>query len=86
MTKKEYCEYLLQDFSRSEDKKVSEITESDILKSSKLAVAMEYLGMLKSKEMKNYAESRGGTVFFLAENHEEPAILSARELIALLPE
>lgn len=62
-----------------------------ILRSSCLAVAMEYLGLLESEEMKQYAASRGGMVFHYYTCEENPkrviqATLTFRELLDLLPE
>ena len=55
-------------------------------RSSTGAIAMEYLGMLKTRAVKDYVEARGGTVFVdFDEEHGEPCHLSFRELLDLLP-
>jgi len=83
LTKKEFCEYIIYDFKRSE--KVKSVTENDILKSSSLAVAMEYLGLIENKEMQDYAASRAGCQILFADK-QEPKMLTTRELLNMLPD
>jgi hypothetical protein len=82
ITKSELCRKIIEDFT-------SEIgrypKESDIISSSRLAVAMEYLGLLETDEFKEYAQDRGG-VLFTFWNGEEVRSLSYRELLHLLPD
>jgi hypothetical protein len=83
LTKTQFCKSVVGNFEVDEGRKV---TEGDIYQSSTLAVAMEHLGMLKSKQLKDYAAERGGILFtFVDEDTKEIAMLSARELIRLLP-
>ena len=56
---------------------------------SKLAVAMEYLGLLKSDEAKGYAASRGGSLdsvalYYFSERGVKT--LDFREIFNLLPD
>lgn len=86
MTKEQYCRYIIKQFADSEGKCTGRVTEDDIFKSSSLAVAMEYLGLLKTTLSKEYAYSRGGTVFLSVSDNKEIETLSVRELLSLLPE
>ncbi len=89
ITKRIFCISIIAEYLSKNHIKCSwkDISESEILKSSSLAVAMEYLGLLKSQTMKEYAESRDG-IFKLCIDEEasETNILSTREMIDLLPE
>lgn len=65
----------------------TDIPTHEILKNSKLAVAMEYLGLLEyDPQMAQYAEQRGGVIFILVEDGDEYAALTVRDLLSLLPE
>lgn len=82
MTKKQLCRAVIQ---KECGKNVPD--QSDVYKSSTIAVAMEYLGLLKARDVKDYAKERGGTVFvYYDEEQKEPCHLSFRELLDLLPE
>lgn len=83
MTRKDLCQLIVnQHFHRRP------INESEILQSSKLAVAMEYLNLIKARHLKEYARSRGGIVFSgnVSQNDCEIKTLSLRDILALLPE
>lgn len=87
ITKKMYAHSILEKHAESENIKVSDITENDIYKSSSVAVAMEFLGMLESQEAKDYAEERGGTqILYIDREEMSTHILSAREILGLLPD
>lgn len=78
LTKKEYCESILEDYAINVGR---EINESDIYQSSSVAVAMEFLGLLETEEAKEYASSRAGTMLLT----NKGKVLTVRELIAMLP-
>lgn len=85
ITKKQYCKSIIEQFRHNEDLDV--VTECDIFKSSSLAVAMEYLGLLSSKKYIDYAKFRAGTVIHIYdEDIKSYYNLSTRELLALLPD
>ena len=48
ITKRQYCMHILDKFAKMESKPIEQVQEDDILKSSSLAVAMEYLDLLKT--------------------------------------
>lgn len=83
MTRKDLCQLIVNQHFRRRP-----INESEILKSSKLAVAMEYLNLIKEPYLKEYAQSRGGIVFSgnVSKNDCEFKTLSLRDILALLPE
>jgi hypothetical protein len=84
LTKTQFCKMIIKDFERVEGRK---ITEADIYQSSTLAVAMEHMGLLKTKSAQGYAFSRGGTIYmYYDEDEHESYHLNARELLSLLPE
>ncbi len=86
MTKEIFAKMLIQKFCEEEEIPREELKEFDILKSSSLAVAMEFLGLLKDKELKEYAFSRGGTIFsFYDKESKEVYMLSTRDLLEMLP-
>lgn len=88
MTKKEFCRCLIDGFCTYEAKESKDLKEEDILKSSRLAVAMEHLDMIENEELKQYASSRGGMAFgpFYDIETEDVLQLSVREILELLPE
>lgn len=88
ISKKDFAEHIIEEFCKSEKMNPKDLTECHILKSSSLAVAMEYLGLIETPELKDYAKNRGGT-FILKTNHPNDGsvrILSTREMMDLLPE
>jgi hypothetical protein len=89
MTKKQFCLAIVDEFASKNNVKPENITEEYITQCSRLAVAMEFLGRIPSFGYKKYAESRGGVLFHYAakiEGEVEQAMLTTRELIALLPD
>lgn len=87
ISKKQYCEIIIEDFCRSENISRKQLCEGDIYKSSSLGVAMEYLGLIKKPSNLKYIASRAGIVdtYF---NPEEKVIntLTVRNMLSLLPE
>lgn len=83
ITKKQACEIVIENFKQSCD--FNEIQESQILQSSKLAVAMEYLDLLKDPQLKLYAANRGGALLggWIEDGYKT---LTFRELLDLLPD
>lgn len=81
LTKKQFCEQVVWEFE--EQNGGLRIKEGDIFSSSKLAVAMEYLGLIKDPELKAYCASRDGV--FNIEKKSETG-LSFREFLGALPE
>ena len=76
LTRKELCQLVVSNFASEPD------GEDIILKSSILAVAMDYLGLLTDPDMQAYAASRDGVVYLSADGKS----LTFRELLTLLPE
>ena len=90
ITKKQFAEKVISDFLK--EQKIKEFNEALILQSSSVAVAAEYLGLIKSKVMKEYAASRGGTFIMVGgqsnylTGQSSTGILTVREMLDLLPE
>ena len=90
ITKKELCWLIVNEHRLMEGASLNEL---NILTSSTLAVAMEYLGLLKD-DAQSYASERAGTVFVgdtfpLTDPYPENVNvkhLSFRELLSLLPD
>jgi hypothetical protein len=80
ITKKQFAEKVISDFLK--EQKIKEFNEALILQSSSVAVAAEYLDLIKSKAMKEYAASRGG-IFIMVDG---VGTLTVREMLDLLPE
>jgi hypothetical protein len=85
LTKKEACESVIDDFCMDERIDRKNLNDRYVIRSSKLAVAMEYLGLIKDDEMKEYASNRGGT-FMMHTDNKKVKIFSFREFLELLPE
>ncbi len=84
MTKKQFCECIVNMWEQKN--RGAKAKEEDCKISSQLAVAMEYLGLLKSESVKNYAASCEGVLYF---GYYDPSInnvpvLSMRDMLALL--
>ena len=82
MTKRELCMIIVNDKLGG---RTANIT--DLLKSSTLAVALEYLNFLHLKEMKEYAAQRDGVVFcgIVDVDSCKAKTLSFRDILSLLP-
>jgi hypothetical protein len=87
ISKKQYCELIIEDFCRSEAINREELKEGDVFKSSCLGVAMEYLGLINDQEILEYVATRGGVLDTYV-NAEEKVInvLSTRDMLSLLPD
>jgi hypothetical protein len=87
MTKKEFANLVIDKFCYDTGINRNELKESDIFKSSCLAVAMEYLNMLPDN-LKEYSSERGGVLFTNVdiENNNFVSCLTVRELLELLPD
>jgi len=87
ISKKQYCELVIEDFCRSEEIDREDLKEGDIYKNSCLGVAMEHLGLIKNPSNLEYVASRGG-VLDIYVNAEEKVInvLSVRDMLSLLPD
>lgn len=89
LTKREFAESIVRNFCEEEGIR-REDAHKHIYKSSRAAVALEFLGELSGIE-KTYSSTRGGTeyrfiVFDENGKYEDLHILSTRELLSLLPE
>lgn len=86
VTKKQLAKMIMIDFAGSEGLRLEDINQGEIFKSSSLAVAMEYLGLLDGN-FTAYASERGGTILSCYDKeNDEMLYLSTRELFDLLPE
>jgi len=86
LTKREACLAVIGEFCV--DNKIGPedlIADKHIFSSSKLAVAMEYLGLIEDRTLQEYAATRGGAVLYYFAD-EDVKILTFRELLDLLPE
>ena len=87
ITKSMFCEHIIREFCKSNNIKRKHISEDLITQSSKLAVAMEYLGLIKTPDLQEYAKSRAGIlVTLMPDNPGEIHMLTVREMLDLLPE
>ncbi len=83
ITKKELCETII---TKNKINSHTDIPENKILESSNLAVAMEYLGMIKNQQLKEYASQRGGVLICGVTSNGDVKSLTLREILDLLPE
>ena len=87
LTKTQFAKGIVQDFQNKLFEDIGGFKESDILQSSSLAVAAEFLGLLKTQEYKDYAASRAGTVArYLDPTTKQVHFLSVRDVLSLLPD
>ena len=87
MTKKEFCLCIIKDYIEKEGLNVDPtlLQEHHAIKSSKVAVAMEYLGLLH-EPYKSYAKDRDGLLFvYCNPEKREFSTLSVRDILNLLP-
>lgn len=85
LTKKQYCLGILEAFKIGEGLK--EVTEHHITMSSKLAVAMEFLSLITSEDLKEYASSRSGVIkVYIDQETGVPSTLTVRDMLSLLPD
>lgn len=85
LTKREACLAVIGDFCVEQRIGPEDLTDKHILTSSKLAVAMEYLGLIEEEDMKAFAAGRSGMILFHFAD-EDMKTLTFRELLDLLPE
>lgn len=86
ITKSDFANHIIDKFCESERISREKLDEGDILKSSSLGVAFEYLDMIKDTELKKYVSTRGGTFIFISGKNGDAKFLTTRELMNLLPE
>ena len=82
-TRKIVCEKIVRDF---EDRQGGvRAKEQDVFSSGTLAVAMEYLGLVKDVDIKAYCSSRDGILKLNGDNEIIEA-MTLREFLETLPE
>jgi len=81
LTKKQVCEKVVRDFE--DDNGGLRSSERDVFTSSKLAVAMEYLGLIQDPAIKEYCSTRDGLMYL---DGATGSTLSFREFLTTLPE
>jgi len=89
LTKKEAALAVVGEFCLNKRMGPEDLTDEHVYLSSKLAVAMEYLNLIKSDEAKKHAATRGGTLdkvvlYYFSDSGVKT--LSFREIFDLLPE
>jgi hypothetical protein len=85
MSKRQFAKMILNTFCECNGV-TPENAHCYIASSSKLSVALEYLGMLDDKELR-YSKQRGGAEFtYFGSKEDSPAILTAREIMSFLPD
>lgn len=82
-TKRAVCEKIIQDFEKKNGG--VRVKEQDAFSSSMVAVAMEYLGLVKDTAIKEYCASRDG-ILKLGWTEGVIEAMTLRELLATLPE
>ena len=83
MTKKQFATMVVNDFCR-ENEVSFEDAHNYIAESSRLAVALEYLGLLTEEE-EGYSLSRAG-LSFTSVDENRAIFLTTREILFMLPE
>jgi len=88
MTKRQFCEAIIEKFCREEGVAFKSLNEKYVTKSSSLAVAMEYLNLISDPDIKNYAAGRSGMMVGPHFNEATGVIssLTTREILDLLPD
>lgn len=89
LTKREACLAVIGEYCTKAGIGPEDLVDGHVYTSSKLAVAMEYLSLIKRKKAKEYAASRGGTLekavlYYFSDSGVRT--LSFREILSLLPE
>lgn len=87
MTKKQFCECIIRTWENQQNRRRM-ATEEDCKQSSQLAVAMEYLGLLKDEKIKGYAADSNGVLYlgYYDKTTETIPELTMRDMLSLLPE
>lgn len=86
LTKTQFCKAFINQYASKNKIKVEDVSESEIHRSSCLAVVLEHLGLITDPELKNYVSQRAGTLYIFTDENNQPHFLTIRELISLLPE
>ena len=87
MTKREACLAKIEEYCKKNEIRPGDLVDKDVYYSSSLGIAMEYLGMIKTNEAKEYIANRGGHFMMWWDPDSESAkSISFREFIKLLPE
>lgn len=89
MTKREFAEEIVRDFCEKHNIN-REDAHAHIYSSSRLAVALEFLGELSGLE-RNYSAERGGTeyrhiVFDENEKFKDLHVITTRDMLRMLPD
>lgn len=82
MTKQQFANSIIDVYRFENNLGPLDPLEAHVLRSSKVAVAMEYLGLLKDVELKDYASHRDGIIT----TDQEGNVLTVREVLNFLPE
>jgi hypothetical protein len=88
MTSYQFCRALLKQYMDKHN--LTRVLPSEISKSSCVAVAMEYLGMLHTEEDRAYAAERSGILYHFVDEPDEPgtppvqSFLTVRDMIRIL--
>lgn len=91
ITKKSFCEAILRGYAMDTMKMatpidINSIATDSIHLSSKVAVAMEYLGMLQNEDDITYASSRGGILMVTSDENGKLMAVTYRDIIESLPD
>jgi len=85
MSKRQFAQSLVDKFCERENIEIWD-ARNYISSSSELAVALEYLGLLKDEDLW-YSKQRGGCAFtYFGDEDDSPAILTIREIMSFLPD
>jgi len=85
ITKNQLCQVICNNHKIQTER--FEIDIADITTSSKLAVALEYLGVLeKNKPLADYASERDGIIIHGMDEDKNICFLTLRDILKVLPE
>lgn len=88
MTKKQYANFIVDHFCKDNNIEREKVEDWGryLTMSGKLAVCLEYLGLL-TENQKHYSETRGGIEFAGYDKEKNDAwVFSTRELMSFLPD
>lgn len=85
MTKDQFAHSLIEEYALHNNIHIQEVSPSHIYKSSKLALAMEHLGLLPLVQDRRYAASRDG-ILLMTMHGGKTSCLTVREILNMLPE
>jgi len=86
LTKKDFAESIIKDYCCMRNIYKKDMDDQDALYSSRVAVAMEFLGMLKSEWAINYAAGRAGIIDIVGDDTFPPAMNTVRDVLDTLPD